>query len=134
LKALFFGGFDLSTALGSAMVWEPLLYAHSCVVHPAASAGIDVLDSLFPEFNNSEGLRVSAEKARALGMTGKAAKDICQVRTITGVFTPSSREVERARTILEKFDADPTSVNRGWSELRVLFQGATSWHQKHPNC
>jgi citrate lyase beta subunit len=108
LKALFFGGFDLSAALGSTMAWEPLLYARSRVVHAAASAGIDVLDSPFPELNNLEGLRVSSEQARALGMTGKAAKDICQVRTITGVFTPSSREVERARTILEKFDADPT--------------------------
>lgn len=109
LKAFFFGGFDLSTALGSVMAWEPLLYARSRVVHAAASVGIDVLDSPFPELNNLEGLRLSAEQAKALGMTGKAAKDICQVRTITGVFTPSSREVERARTILEKFDADPTT-------------------------
>jgi (S)-citramalyl-CoA lyase len=107
LKALFFGGFDLSTALGSEMAWEPLLYARSRVVHAAASAGIEVLDSPFPEVSNLDGLREAAERAKALGMAGKAAKDIRQIRTITEVFTPTRGEIERARKILQEFDSDP---------------------------
>jgi (S)-citramalyl-CoA lyase len=109
LKALFFGGFDLSTALGCAMAWEPLLYARSRVVHAAASAGIEALDSPFPEVNNLDGLRVSVEQAKALGMTGKAAKNIGQARAITELFTPNVGEIERARKIVEKFEADPTT-------------------------
>jgi (S)-citramalyl-CoA lyase len=108
LKALFFGGFDLSTALGCAMDWEPLLYARSRVVHAAASAGIEALDSPFPDVNNVSGLLVAAEKAKSLGMTGKAAKNMDQLAVITGVFTPSSEEIRRARKILELFDSDPT--------------------------
>ena len=107
LKALFFGGFDLSTALGCAMAWEPLLYARSRVVHAAASASIEVLDSPFPEVDNLAGLRASAEQAKSLGMVGKAAKHATQIPAITDIFTPQSREVERARKILEVFAVDP---------------------------
>jgi (S)-citramalyl-CoA lyase len=107
LKALFFGGFDLSTALGSEMAWEPLLYARSRVVHAAASAGIDALDSPFPEVNDLTGLRTAAERARSLGMAGKAVKHANHIPTITEIFTPSSSEIDRARAILELFDADP---------------------------
>jgi (S)-citramalyl-CoA lyase len=108
LKALFFGGFDLSTALGCAMAWEPLLYARSRVVHAAASAGIEALDSPFPEVDNLAGLRASAEQAKSLGMEGKAAKHASQIPAITEIFTPQSREIERARKILELFAIDPT--------------------------
>jgi (S)-citramalyl-CoA lyase len=108
LKALFFGGFDLSTALGSAMAWEPLLYARSRVVHAAASAGIEALDSPFPEVNNLQGLRDAAERAQSLGMVGKAVKHASQIAAITDIFTPQSRDIERARKILELFAADPT--------------------------
>jgi (S)-citramalyl-CoA lyase len=108
LKALFFGGFDLSTALGCAMDWEPLLYARSRVVHAAASAGIEVLDSPFPDLNDVSGLLVAAERAKSLGMAGKAAKNLGQIPIITEVFTPTPEEITRARRILELFDSDPT--------------------------
>jgi (S)-citramalyl-CoA lyase len=74
LKALFFGGFDLSTALGCDMAWEPLLHARARVVHAAASADIDALDSPFPNLDDQEGLRLACERAKSLGMIGKAAK------------------------------------------------------------
>jgi (S)-citramalyl-CoA lyase len=108
LQALFFGGFDMSTALGCAMAWEPLLYARSRVVHAGALAGIEVLDSPYPELDNEGGLRESCEKVKALGMTGKAAKHASQIATIRDVFTPTAAEIARARKIVEQFRADPT--------------------------
>ena len=42
-------------------------------------------------------------------MTGKAAKDIGRARAITELFTPNAGEIERARKIVEKFEADPTT-------------------------
>jgi citrate lyase beta subunit len=108
LQALFFGGFDLSTALGCAMAWEPLLYARSRVVHAAALGRIAAIDSPFPDVNDASGLRVSCEQVKALGMTGKAAKHASQVPVIRDVFTPSANEIERARTIVSLFRADPT--------------------------
>ena len=43
-------GFDLSTALGCEMAWEPLLYARSRTVHAAALARIEVIDSRYEAF------------------------------------------------------------------------------------
>ena len=108
VKALIFGGFDLSTALGCEMAWEPLLYARSRAVHAAALARIEVMDSPFPDVADLDGLRESCRQAKALGMTGKAAKHASQVATILEAFTPSAREIERARAIVAMYEADPT--------------------------
>jgi len=108
LKALFFGGFDLSTALGCAMEWEPLLYARSRVVHAAALGGIEVLDSPYPDVANLEGLRAACGQVKALGMSGKAAKHASQVAAIRECFTPTAKEIERARRIIGMFRQDPT--------------------------
>ncbi|HYC35065.1 MAG TPA: CoA ester lyase [Usitatibacter sp.] len=108
LKALFFGGFDLSTALGCAMAWEPLLYARSRVVHAAALAGIEAIDSPFPDVGDLDALRADCARIKALGMTGKAAKHASQVATIREAFTPTAAEVDRARRIVAQFRADPT--------------------------
>jgi citrate lyase beta subunit len=108
LKALFFGGFDLSTALGCAMAWEPLLYARSRVVHAAAIGRIEVIDSPFPDIHDEAALRANCRQAKALGMAGKCAKHASQIAAILETFTPTSQEVERARVIVGLFRADPT--------------------------
>ncbi len=108
LKALYFGGFDLSTALGCTMAWEPLLYARARVVHAAACAGIEALDCPFPEIDDVTGLRAECERVKALGMSGKAAKHASQVATIRDAFTPTPAEIARARRIVELFRAEPT--------------------------
>lgn len=108
LAALFFGGFDLSTSLGCAMEWEPLLYARSRVVHAGAIAGLDVIDSPFPDVNDLAALAEACRRVKALGMAGKCAKHATQVSTIRDAFTPTAAEITRARKILELFHDDPT--------------------------
>jgi citrate lyase beta subunit len=108
LKALFFGGFDLSTALGCEMAWEPLLYARSRVLHAGALAGIEVIDSPHPEIADLDGLRESCLRVRALGMAGKAAKHASQVHMILECFTPTAAEIARAKAIVKLYEGDPT--------------------------
>jgi (S)-citramalyl-CoA lyase len=108
LKALFFGGFDLSTALGCEMAWEPLLYARSRTVHAAALARIEALDSPYPNLSSDAGLRDACLRAKALGMTGKCAKHASQVAAIREAFSPTAEEVARARAIVAMYEADPT--------------------------
>ena len=86
LRALFFGGFDLSAALGCAMEWEPLLYARSRVVHAAAAGRIACCDSPYPGVADMDGLRDACAKAKSLGMRGKAAKHASHVATINTAF------------------------------------------------
>lgn len=108
LKALFFGGFDLSAALGCEMAWEPLLYARSRVVHAGALAGIEVIDSPYPDIAAIDGLRESCLRVKALGMVGKAAKHASQVPVILECFTPTGVEIARARAVVKLYEADPT--------------------------
>jgi (S)-citramalyl-CoA lyase len=108
LKALYFGGFDLSTALGCEMAWEPLLYARSRAVHAAAMAGIQVVDSPYADIQDLAGLRDSCARVKALGMTGRCAKHASQIETIREAFTPTAQEIRRAREIVALFRHDPT--------------------------
>ena len=108
LKSLYFGGFDLSTALGCDMAWEPLLYARSRTVHAAAGAGIECLDSPFPGVEDAAGLAESCARAKALGMAGKCAKHTRQIPGINAAFTPGTAELDRARRIVAAFNVDPT--------------------------
>jgi citrate lyase beta subunit len=78
------------------------------VLEEAAGAGIECLDSPFPDVNDAEGLAQSCARVKALGMTGKCAKHASQVAGINAAFTPSAAELDRARRIVAAFEADPT--------------------------
>lgn len=109
LCALFFGAFDLSTALGAKMAWEPLLYARSRVVQAAAGAGLQILDSPFPDIDDALGLRKSAAQAKDLGMTGKTAKKASQIEAINAAFSLSPSELVDAQKIVNAFQLNPTA-------------------------
>jgi citrate lyase beta subunit len=108
LRSLYFGGFDLSSALGCQMAWEPLLYARSRVVHAAALAGIEALDSPYAGVGDDEALAADCERAKSLGMAGKCTKHAAQVPVIRRAFSATVAEIERARRIVSLFRADPT--------------------------
>jgi (S)-citramalyl-CoA lyase len=92
------------------MAWEPLLYARSRVVHAAASAGIQAIDSPFADLSDLDGLRRAAIQAKSLGMFGKAAKHPSHLSILAEIFSPKPAEVERAQTIVARFDASPSEL------------------------
>jgi len=110
LQGFYFGGFDLSTAIGCDMDWEPLLYSRSKVVHAAALGNILIIDSPPPFVDESleqEKLITYCHRSKALGMMGMVTKHTSQVETIRKVFSPSPAEMTRAQIILEMYMADP---------------------------
>jgi len=111
LKGLYFGGFDLSTAIGCEMDWEPLLYSRSKVVHAAALGGIFVFDSPAPFVDTSvdqEKLFNYCLRSKGLGMMGMVTKHGSQVSTIKRAFSSSAEEIERAEKILAMYALDPS--------------------------
>jgi len=110
LAALVLGGVDLSTELGAGMEWEPLLYARSRVVHAAAAAEIDALDTVFLDVGDLERLGAEAEHAVRLGFSGKAAIHPTQIAPIHRAFTPSDEEVRRAREVVEAYERNRGGV------------------------
>jgi citrate lyase beta subunit len=110
IDALFFGGVDMAAELRCQNAWEPLLYARSRVVHAAASAGIDVIDVPYLDLEDPDGMRVEAQKAKALGFSGKGSVHPKQISALNDVFTPSAEEIERAKRVTRTFEEADTGL------------------------
>lgn len=105
VTTLVFGGVDLGAELGADGSWESLLYARSRVVHAAAVGGVAAVDTPFLDIRDEAGLREEARRARGLGFGGKLVIHPGQVRPVNEAFTPGAGEVERARRVVDAFDA-----------------------------
>ena len=110
IAALFFGGVDMAAELRCKNAWEPLLYARARVVHAAASAGLDVIDVPYLDLEDAKGMRVEAQQARELGFAGKGAVHPKQIAVLNEVFTPSEDQIDRARRIIDEFEAADTGL------------------------
>jgi len=75
------------------------------VTAAARAAGIDAVDGPFANFKNEEGYRAEAQKARALGMVGKWAIHPSQIAPALDVFSPSPKDVARARKMETAYKA-----------------------------
>lgn len=75
-------------------------YALARMVVAARANGIRPIDGPFGDFSDPEGYKAAARRAAALGCEGKWAIHPSQVALANEVFTPSEKEVERARRIL----------------------------------
>ena len=110
IEALFFGGVDMAAELRCDNAWEPLLYARSRVVHAAANAGLDVIDVPYLDLDDTEGMVAEAQKAKALGFSGKGSVHPKQIAALNEVFTPSADEIARAKRITRTFEEADTGL------------------------
>jgi citrate lyase beta subunit len=101
---LMLGHVDLSRDLGisAGRAGEGILYHARCqLVLAARAAGVDVVDTIYLNIHDHEGLRAEAAQAAALGFTGKLAIHPAQVPIIHEAFTPSAERAHRAERVLE---------------------------------
>ena len=105
LDSLVFGSYDMAADLRVESAWNTLLYARSRVVHAAASAGLDLIDAPYLDFEDEAGLDAATAAAAALGMTGKAAVHPRQIPIINRHFTPTPEAAARARRVIAEFEA-----------------------------
>ncbi|HWF36282.1 MAG TPA: CoA ester lyase [Solirubrobacteraceae bacterium] len=105
VRHLSLGGVDLRRDLGATDGNLQTLYARSHLVVVSRAAGLDPpIDSVYARLGDDAGLREQAEFARTLGFFGKSAIHPQQVPVLHEVFTPSSEELEWARTVLDAFE------------------------------
>ncbi len=107
---LILGGVDLSAELGSTREWGPMLYARSRVVHAAALAQVGAIDLPYLDVPDIAGLERETRLAKALGLTGRTAIHPTQVEPIQRIFAPSPEEIDRARQIIEAYEANRGGV------------------------
>ena len=77
----------------------------SRIIMAAKAHGLLVMDAPYGNFKDPGGLRRSASMANALGCDGKWVIHPDQIEIVNSVFSPSPEEVERARMVMEAYDA-----------------------------
>jgi len=111
VRCLCFGAGDFSLDIG--LDWPPpsgrlaatVVAAKVALVMASRAHGLPPPhDGVFPNFRDSEGLRVEAEEARALGFFGKHAIHPDQLPIIDAVFRPSPARISQARAIVDAFE------------------------------
>jgi len=107
VAALLFGAEDLTAQLAvpRTVDGEELIVARGQVVLAAAAVAAEAIDAVLTNLDDLTALRRDCERARRVGFRGKMAIHPKQVPVINEVFTPSAAEVDRARRVIEAYDA-----------------------------
>ncbi|MGH2535008.1 MAG: HpcH/HpaI aldolase/citrate lyase family protein [Thermomicrobiales bacterium] len=118
VEALIFGPGDYAASVGMpaesigvADDWDAAYgadrwhYATSAIVVAARAAGVRVIDGPYADYHDAAGLLAASKKARALGYDGKWCIHPSQISIVNEVFTPSPREIARARTVVAAYEA-----------------------------
>ena len=127
LEAMVFGmgdysasqGVDVKEAMSSGDsvypgdIWH---YQRQRVVIACRAAGIDAVDGPFGNFRDPDSYEREATRAMVLGCVGKWAIHPAQVEIAQRVFSPTEEEVDRARKIVQAYDA---AVARGEGAAQV---------------
>lgn len=79
-------------------------YAISRMAAACRAYGLRPIDGPFGDFSDPDGYKAAARRAAALGCEGKWAIHPSQVALANEVFTPTSKEVDRARRILVEME------------------------------
>ena len=103
VTGLLLGGEDLATDLEVDRTEQGLeiLLSRSMVVLAAKANQIDAIDTPFIQTQNEEGLQKDALFAKSLGMNAKSCIHPNQIDIINSVFTPSEKEIEYAKKIMQ---------------------------------
>lgn len=78
-----------------------LLFARSMILQAARSAGISALDTVFSDVNDEEGLIAEAKLIKQLGFDGKSVINPRQIQPIIDIFTPTLKEIQKAKAVME---------------------------------
>jgi citrate lyase subunit beta / citryl-CoA lyase len=86
-------------------------FLSACVL-AARAYDLDVIDGVYNDFSDEEGLRAECRQGRALGMDGKTLIHPSQIAAANEVFAPSPDEVEEAERIIAAFEL-PENKGKG---------------------
>jgi citrate lyase subunit beta / citryl-CoA lyase len=105
---LLFGAEDFSREISLPLRREgearDLIYARSGIVTAAACAHVQAVDGVWPDLQDTEGLKKFAVQARRLGFSGMSLIHPAQADVVNGAFTPAPDEIDYAQRVLKAFD------------------------------
>ena len=114
LEALHFGVADYAASLRARTVvigglnpdypgdqWH---HGLSQMVMTCRAYGLRAIDGPFGDFNDPDGYILSAKRGAAIGIEGKWAIHPSQIELANQVFTPTEKEVKKAKRIIDELD------------------------------
>ncbi len=106
VEALMFGAEDYTRDIGAERTREgsELDMARGLLVIAAKAAGVQVLDTVYSDFRDNEGLRIETKKIKAMGFDGKGAIHPVQLSVINEIFTPTREEILHAVNVIRASD------------------------------
>ena len=114
LIGLTWGAEDLPAAIGALTSREadgrytpPYELARSLTLFAAHAAGIEAIETVYPDFKDLDGLRAYAARACRDGFTGMMAIHPSQIPIINAAFTPADEAIAEADAIIAAFAANP---------------------------
>ncbi len=90
----------------------PMLAWLSTCVAAARAFGLDIIDGVFNDIADGDGLAAECAQGRALGMDGKTLIHPSQIAPCNAAFSPSDEDIAWARRIREAF-ALPENAGKG---------------------
>lgn len=110
LAGLTWGAEDLSAAIGaqsardeSGNYTDLFRLARSMTLLAASAAGVEPIDTVFPNFRDAAGFERECREALRDGFTGKMAIHPDQVGIINAVFTPTAESLAKAQMVVDAF-------------------------------
>ncbi|KQT35121.1 citrate lyase [Sphingomonas sp. Leaf412] len=114
LAALTWGAEDLPAAIGASTSREedggytdPYKVVRALTLFGAHAAGVPAIETVYPDFRDTDGLAAYAARGRRDGFTGMMAIHPAQIPTINAAFSPSEAELAHARAVVALFAANP---------------------------
>src|SRR3546814_4076127 len=104
-----FGAGDCSLDLGLTWSRDGLerLPHRSAVVLASRTGGLEApVDTVWVDLADREGFGISARRVRGLGFQGKLCIHPDQIGPIHEAFTPTAAAIDRARRVVDAFEAD----------------------------
>ncbi|WP_375273253.1 HpcH/HpaI aldolase/citrate lyase family protein [Sphingomonas sp.] len=114
LAGLTWGAEDLPAAIGASTSREadggytdPYRMVRALTLFGAHAAEVPAIETVYPDFRDTDGLAAYAARGRRDGFSGMMAIHPAQVPVINAAFSPSEAEVAHARAVADLFAANP---------------------------
>jgi len=113
-SVLVMGTVDLANELGCstepALARQPLMGALEHVVLASKSEGVQAVDGVYIHLNDDAGFETECAQGAALGFDGKSLIHPKTVAAANRAFSPSQQALDRARRVIEAYEAAGTGV------------------------
>ncbi|WFD42324.1 hypothetical protein MPSI1_000966 [Malassezia psittaci] len=115
IDAVLFASEDYCAATGVKRTRsrKGLLYPRAQLVTVAKSMGLDAIDMVCVDYKDLKYLEEECNEGFELGFDGKQAIHPAQLKTIHREFSPSERDIEEAKAIMEAYNNASRVNNKG---------------------